>query len=107
MFGPSQFYTVLSIQPLPTIHVISIGPLKGGCCGFPPSCGLPVWLSGTVANADVRIVPKNSAPIPITTSAIRLICFIILVYHVLLHKSIEGLECMVFVNTKTSGIFNL
>ena len=63
--------TCLSIQPLPIIHVISIGPLKGGWCGvpvpgFPPSpCGFPVWPGGTVANAGVRIVPKINAPIPI------------------------------------------
>jgi hypothetical protein len=38
------------------------------------------------------MVPKNNAPTPITTSAIRLICFIILICYVLLHKSIEALE---------------
>lgn len=59
-------------------------------------------LPANVANAGVRIVPKNSVPIPITSSAIRLICFIILIYYVLLHKGIEALEYMVLVsNTKT------
>jgi hypothetical protein len=54
--------------------------------------GLPVWRGGTVANAGVRIVPN--APIPITTSAIGLICFIILICYVLLHKSIKALQCV-------------
>ena len=53
--------------------------------------------NGTVANAGMRMVPKNSVTIPITTRTVRLIRFIILVYYVLLHKSIEALECMVLV----------